>query len=179
MYVATVRADTVNPQPCELSLEAAVSPEGILRGHPPDESTQLTRDAGPPAARASSGPPAPVGRPPPAMPAEHGRGLHDEQGPSPSGHPPTGENPEPPIAGTQPGAGRPALQHDQLLTQAQILGDQVRSGCEPCRDRPPCPPDHADPPSALDLTGVFHRPGQKERTVDRVLAPFGLSPSLK
>jgi hypothetical protein len=48
------------------------------------------------------------------MPAEHGCGLHDEEGLSPSGNPPTGENPEPAITGPQPGAGRPALQHDQL-----------------------------------------------------------------
>jgi hypothetical protein len=50
------------------------------------------------------------------MPAEHGRGLHDEKELAPSGNPPAGENPEPPIAGTQPGAWCPALQHDQLLT---------------------------------------------------------------
>lgn len=130
-----------------------MSPEGVLRGHPPDESPQLTREAGPPASRSSSGPPAPGGRPPPAMPAEHGRGLHDEEGLSPAGHPATSENPEPAVAGTQPEAWRPALQHDHLLTQAQILGDQVRSGCEPCRDRPPRPPDHAEPPSLLALTG--------------------------
>src|SRR5262249_35093477 len=118
---------------------------------------------GPPASRASPRPPSPVGRPSVAMPAEHSRGLNDEEELAPSGHPPTGENPEPAVAGPQPGAWHPALQHDQLLTQTQILGDQVRSECEPGRDRPPRPPDHAEPPSVLDMTGVFHRPGQKER----------------
>jgi hypothetical protein len=62
------------------------------------------------------------------MPTEHGRGLNDEEKLAPSGNPPTGENPEPAVAVTQPGAWRPAVQYDQLLTQAQILGDQVRSG---------------------------------------------------
>jgi hypothetical protein len=170
--VATVRAGHRESRPRELSLEAAVPPERVLRGHPPDEGTQLTRDARASASPASSGPPSPVGCPPSAMLAEHGRGLNDEQGLSPSGDPPTGENPEPAVPIAQPRPRRSSLLHDQLLPQAQILGDQVRSGCEPCRDRSPCPPDHTEPPSVLDQTGVFHRPGQKERTVDRVLAPY-------
>jgi hypothetical protein len=29
-----------------------------------------------------------------------------------------------------------------------------------------------NPPSGLDQTGVFHKPRQKERTVDRVIAPY-------
>jgi hypothetical protein len=62
------------------------------------------------------------------MPTEHGRGLNGQEKLAPSGNPPTGENPEPAVAVTQPGASRPAVQYDQLLTQAQILGDQVRSG---------------------------------------------------
>ena len=172
MYVATVRADTLNPSRASSAWTRRCPQREFSAGHPPDEGTQLTRDARPPASRSASGPPSPVGPPPPAMPAEHGRGLNDEEGLPPSGHPPTGENPEPAVAVTQPGTWRPALQHDQLLTQAEILGDQVRSGCEPCRDRPPRPPDHAEPPFFLALTGVFHRPGRKERTVDRVLAPY-------
>ena len=145
------------PQPCELCLDAALSSEGVLRGHPPDESPQLPRDAGSPAARSPSGPPAPVGRPPPAMPAEHGGGLDHEEALAPSGHPPTGENPEPAVPIAQPRRWPPPLQHNQLLTQAQILGDQVRSGREPCRDRPPRPPDHAEPPSVLDPDGSLAR----------------------
>ena len=46
----------------------------------------------------------------------------------------------------------------------------------PRRGRSPRPPDPADPPaSVLDLPGVFHRAGQRERTVDRVLAPYRCS----
>jgi hypothetical protein len=106
------------------------------------------------------------------MPAEHSVRLDDEERVAPCGKPPTDENPEPAVAVTEPWAWRPALQHDQLLTQAQILDDQVRSGFRPRRDRSPCPPDHADPPFVLDLPGVFHTAWQKERTVDRVLAPY-------
>ena len=161
------------PQPRELRLDAALPPKEILHGHPPDEGTQLSRDTGPPASRSSPGPPSPVGRPSPAMPAEHARGLNHEEELSPSGNPPTGGNPEPAVAVSQPGTWRSALEHEQLLPQAQILGDQVRSGCEPSRDGPPRPPDHAEPPSILALTGVFHRSGQNERTVDRFLRPTG------
>jgi hypothetical protein len=57
------------------------------------------------------------------MPAEHGVRLNDEQELSPSRKPPTDENPEPAVAVTEPWVWRPALQHDQLLTQAQILDD--------------------------------------------------------
>ncbi len=60
----------------------------------------------------------------------------------------------------------------RTLTQAQIPDDQVRSGFCPRRDRPPRAPDHADPPSILDLPGVFHMAWQKERTVELVLAPY-------
>jgi hypothetical protein len=105
------------------------------------------------------------------MPAEHGVRLDDEERVAPFGEPPTDENPEPPVAVTKPWAWHPALQHDQLLTQAQILDNQVRSGFRARRDRSPRPPDHAAPP-VPDLPGVFHRAGQKERTVDRVLAPY-------
>src|SRR5262249_61069129 len=99
--------------------------------------------------RSAPGPPSPVGRPSPAMPTKHGRGLNHEEELAPSGHPPTGENPEPAVAVSQPGTGRSALEHDQLLTQAQILGNQVRSGREPCRDRSPRPPDHGGPLPSL------------------------------
>jgi hypothetical protein len=127
----------------------------------------------PTAPRSWPGPPPPVGRPSPAMPAEHGVRLDDEERVAPFGKPPTDENPEPAVTVTEPWAWRPALQHDQLLTQAKILDDQVRSGFRPRCDRSPCPPDHVEPsPSVLDPLGVFHRAGQKERTVDRVLAPY-------
>src|SRR5262249_56267961 len=74
-----------------------------------------------------------------------------------SGHPPTGENPEPTVAIAQPRPRPPPLEDNQLLTKAQIRGDQVRSGREPCRDRPPRPPDHAEPPSVLDPDGSLAR----------------------
>ena len=81
----------------------------------------------------------------PAIAAEHGIRLDDEERVAPCGEPPTDENPEPAVAVTEPWAWRPALQHDHLLTQAQILDDQVRSGFAPRRDRSPRPPDHAEP----------------------------------
>ena len=170
MYRATVRADTVNPNRASSAWTRRCPQRrfstAILRMRA--RSSPAIRG------RSSPGPPSPVGRPSPAMPAEHGRGLNHEEELSPSGNPPTGGNPEPAVAVSQPGTWRSALKHEQLLPQAQILGDQVRSGCEPSRDGPPRPPDHAEPPSILALTGVFHRSGHKERTVDRFLRPTGL-----
>jgi hypothetical protein len=103
------------PEPRELRLDAALPPAAILRGHPVDEGTQFPRDMGPPASRSSPRPPSPVGRPSPAVPAEHGRGLNDEEELAPLGHPPTGENPEPAVPIAQPRPRRSPLQHDQLL----------------------------------------------------------------
>jgi hypothetical protein len=57
------------------------------------------------------------------MPAEHGGRLDDEERVAPFGKPSTDENPEPAVAVTEPWTWHPALQHDQLLTQAQILDD--------------------------------------------------------
>jgi hypothetical protein len=57
------------------------------------------------------------------MPAEHGVRLDDEEQVAPCGKPLTDENSKPAVAVTKPWVWRPALQHDQLLTQAQILGD--------------------------------------------------------
>jgi hypothetical protein len=112
------------------------------------------------------------------MPAEHGVRLDDEERVAPFGKPSTDENPEPAVAVAQPRARRPALQHKQLLAQAEILRDQDRSGCEPRRNRLPRPPDHARLPPVLPLTEGFHRPGEKESGVDRVLAPYSpLRPS--
>jgi hypothetical protein len=107
------------------------------------------------------------------MPAEHGVRLDDEEQVAPCGEPPTDENPEPAVAVTEPWAWHPTLQHDQLLTQAQILDDRVRSGFRPRRDRSPRPPDHADPPPILDLPGVFHTAWHKERRWIEFLRPTG------
>jgi hypothetical protein len=108
------------------------------------------------------------------MPAEHGVRLEDQERVAPFGKPSTDENPEPAVAVTEPWAWRPALQHDQLLTQAQILDDQVRSGFCPRRDRSPRPPDHAKPlPSVLDLPGSFTGPARRKGRWIEFLRPTG------
>ena len=119
------------------------------------------RRGGRPAPPSWPGPPSPIGRPSPAMPTEHGIRLDDEERVAPCGKPSTDENPEPAVTVTEPWAWHPALQHDQLLTQAQILDDQVRSGFRPCRDRSPRPPDHADPPPST-CRESFTGPGTRE-----------------
>jgi hypothetical protein len=172
MYLATVRADTGNPNRASSAWTRRCPQKGIRDGHSPDQGPEGTPQGRPTTSPSFPGPPPPIGRPSPAMPAEHGVRLDDEERVVPSGKPSTDENPEPAVAVTEPWVWRPALQHDQLLTQAQILDDQVRSGFRPRRDRSPRPPDHTEPPSFLVLTGVFHRPGRMERAVDRVLAPY-------
>ena len=70
----------------------------------------------------------------------------------------------------------PALQHDQLLTQAQIHGDlSPLWGLR--RDRSSRPPDHAEPPSLHPRPAGSLSQGRPEgkdggSTVDRVLAPY-------
>jgi hypothetical protein len=108
------------------------------------------------------------------MPAEHGVRLDDEERVAPCGEPPTDENPEPAVAVTEPWTWHPALQHDQLLTQAQILDDYNKSvlGFVHAAMALPAHLIMLTPPPVLDLPGAFRTAWQKERTVDRVLAPY-------
>jgi hypothetical protein len=118
------------------------------------------------------GPPPPIGHPSPAMPAEHGVRLDDEERVRHVGNHRQTRTQNRRSPSRSRGRGAPTLQYDQLLTQAQILDDQVRSGFRPRRDRSPRPPDHPDPPPSVpDLPGVFHRAGQKERTWIEFLRP--------
>ena len=106
------------------------------------------------------------------MPTEHGRGLNDEEGLSPSGHPPTGENPKPAVAVTQPGTWRPALQHDHCWRRQRF--SVIRSALD-VNHAAIAFPAHLitlNPLPSLSWREVFHGPGQKERAVDRVLAPY-------
>ena len=66
-------------QPRELCLDTPLSPQAILDGHAPDQGPQGPRQGRPTAPPSLPGPPPPIGRPSPAMPAEHGVRLDDEQ----------------------------------------------------------------------------------------------------
>jgi hypothetical protein len=101
--------------------------------------------------------------------------LDDEERVAPCGKPSTDENPESAVAVTEPWAWRPALQHDQLMTQAKILDDQVRSGFRPRRDRSSCPPDHADSPSPSSTCWEsFTGPARRKGRWIEFLRPTGL-----
>src|SRR4029450_12612778 len=116
MYLATVRADTGNPS----RASSAWTRRCPHRRFSTDMRRIKARRVRPTAPPSWPGPPPPIGRPSPAMPAEHGVRLDDEERVAPFGKPSTDENPEPAVAVTEPWTWHPALQHDQLLTQAQI-----------------------------------------------------------
>jgi hypothetical protein len=81
-------------QPRELCLDTSLSPQAILDGHAPDQGPQDPRQGRPTAPRSWPGPPPPIGRPSPAMPAEHGVQLDDEERVTPCEERPTDENPD-------------------------------------------------------------------------------------
>jgi hypothetical protein len=89
-------------EPRELCLDTPLSPQAILDGHAPDQGPQGPRQGRPTTPPSWPGPPPPKGRPSPAMPAEHGVRLDDEERVAPCGEPPTDENPEPAVAVTEP-----------------------------------------------------------------------------
>jgi hypothetical protein len=97
--------------------EVRITPVGAQQFHTTITLHADTHDASAPGSLP------PIGRPSPAMPAEHGIRLDDEERVAPCRKPSTDENPESAVAVTKPWAWHPALQHVQLLTQAQILGD--------------------------------------------------------
>jgi hypothetical protein len=89
-------------EPRELCLDTPLSPQAILDGHAPDQGPQGPLQGRPTTPPSWPGPPPPKGRPSPAMPAEHGVRLDDEERVAPCGEPPTDENPEPAVAVTEP-----------------------------------------------------------------------------
>jgi hypothetical protein len=67
---------------------------------------------------------APIRPPPATAPAQHGFGFHNEHGGSRANEPPTRENPETLVHLLEARPRRPALQDQQLLPEAKIIGDQ-------------------------------------------------------
>jgi hypothetical protein len=58
-------------EPRELCLDTSLSPQAILDGHAPDQGPQGPLQGRPTAPLSLPGPPPPIGRPLPVMPAEH------------------------------------------------------------------------------------------------------------
>jgi hypothetical protein len=85
------------------------------------------------------------------MPPQHRLGFHNEERTTPTTEPSAGNNPEPPVRIAQPRLRVSALQNQQLLPQAEILGDQPHPRPKRGRNRPgqkanhPAPPTNAGP----------------------------------
>ncbi len=80
------------------------------------------------------------------MPANNSLRFHDDQAPSPTGKPAAGENPEAAIFIMQPWPDLAALETNQLMPKAEVLGDQSCSGLENCGESVGKAPNHRKVP---------------------------------
>jgi hypothetical protein len=85
------------------------------------------------------------------MPPQHRFRLHNKKRIAPTGEPSTGANPELPVRIAQGRLRAPALQHQQLLAQAQVLGNQQRFRPESGRNSPDEKANHPAPPTSPRL----------------------------
>ena len=95
------------------------------------------------------------------MPPQHRLGFHNESRTTPTTEPSAGNNPEPLVRIAQPRLRVSALQNQQLLPQAEILGDQPHSA----ETRPQSSRPESEPPAPL-LMGVI-REGSKPAIVNK------------
>jgi hypothetical protein len=86
----------------QLGLDPPLTLQDILRGHAPDQQSELAPDWLPIAIGRRTRPPTPIGPPSLPMPAKHRFRPHDEQRPAPAPEPAISQDPEPPISVRQP-----------------------------------------------------------------------------
>jgi hypothetical protein len=85
------------------------------------------------------------------MPPQDGLGLHNKKRIAPISEPSTGANPELSIRIAQARLRVPAVQREQLLSPAQILGNQQGLRLESGRNDPDKKANHPDPPTSPRL----------------------------
>ena len=119
----------------EFPVDAGSTPQGIRRGHFPDESGDLgidgraaaggpTRELGPVLAEAS------------ALPSQDGVGRHDDQSPPPAG-PDSGQpDPHQTVQRTELRPGYRSLVDDELLAQGQVLEGELAVAADEAGEEP-------------------------------------------
>ena len=119
------------------------SPAWVLNDHPQDQFPNLLR------CRSSSGLPPDPGDQPPVhtktspVPADYGFGRDDEEGVLPSRPDPPSEYPGELVEGVEARARMSTLQHDELLTQSEILEKETSPPAKEAYHHPKAEPDEA------------------------------------
>lgn len=118
-----------DPELQPLAADPLGTPGRVLAGHPGDRVPHLAAEPGPAAPSARCPPPQQA--PPPAVPADDRLGPDDRQVPAPVAADPARHDPEQLVAGARAGPlpGGPG-QHGELLTEEQVLGDEVASAAK-------------------------------------------------
>jgi hypothetical protein len=113
----------VEAEALQLSMDAGRAP-GVLGCHPPDECSDLPRQARTAGARSSPGQPVPVGAKPGAMPAHHRVRPDDGEGLGPTAPETAQQDPEDPIGGPDVWVPPPG-QGGELLAEGQVLEHEI------------------------------------------------------
>ena len=115
----------------QFGLDSTLAPQRVLASHAPDKGSDLRRDPFSTHSSQPSGSPPPVCPPTIAVPAKDSFRSDNDQTCLPLSEPTTGKDPETTIGITNRRPHLAALEDNQLLPQAEILGHQSRSRLEP------------------------------------------------
>ena len=127
------RLGDLEAQLLELPVNPRRTPQGVGRGHPSDERSDLRGDG-----RAAG--PVPAALPGPEeleagpLPPDHGGGLDDGDGIRPAAPQAGQQDPEQPVGGSQPWTRRGALEDGQLVPQREVLEHQGALGPDPTEE---------------------------------------------
>src|SRR5713101_4035429 len=103
------------------------APERIGARHVANEGPHAVGEA---RSARSLRPPPPVPAESFAMPANHGRGLHEHEGVSPGRPGPAQSDPQEPVDGAEPRSAIASGQQFQLMPEREILEDQILASTE-------------------------------------------------
>jgi hypothetical protein len=108
----------------QFAMESGSAPQGIGRGHSPDQGADFGVDRrATPGGRA--GEPGPVLAEATPLPPQNGVGSHDQEGLPPPGPEPGQPDPEQAVGGTKLGPGRRSPVHGKLVAQCQVLEGEL------------------------------------------------------
>jgi hypothetical protein len=111
MYLATVLADTLNPNFASSALYSFLTPKLVFRGHSSDENLKLLGNC----TTASPWPhprsPRPIEAPATLMTLQYCLGLYDEEKIAPAAEPSACKYPKEPVSRFEVGSRLPALEH--------------------------------------------------------------------
>ena len=121
----------IDSEASQFSLDSALTPQRVFASHAPDKLPDLRRYRLSTHSSQPSGFPPPVCPPALAVPAKDSFRLNNDQTCPPLRKPTTGKDPETTIGITNRWPYLAAVEDDQLLPKAEVLGDESRSGLEP------------------------------------------------